>query len=171
MKLDVIGLVVLAAVAWAVSSQIEPDAMEGSGAVSFRTARAVITVVVMALVIVAMALGASASETTKKELEFRPSTKATVYMVVAGLLGTVAGLAYYIALQRNDGHATSVVALSTPLTLIFTALVGALAFPDRERLTGLQWAGVAAAIAAVGMISWDPKMKMQLEALQKKVMG
>ena len=159
MDWTVFGLVAAAALFWAISSQIEPDAlMDGFGAISFRAARAVVSVVVMAVVIGIVASSTASKEKPSKEIAFGPSSSAVVLTVVGATLGTLAGVAYYYALERNNGHATTIVAISTPLTLIFTAIIGACFFPNREALTKVQWVGVVLAIFAVGMISWSPKM-------------
>ena len=158
MDWGVFGLVAAAALFWAISSQIESDAlMDGFGAISFRAARAVVSVVVMAVVLGIVAASASAEEPSK-EIALKPSSTAVTLTVVGATLGTLAGVAYYYALERNNGRATAIVAISTPLTLIFTAIIGACFFPNRESLTPVQWVGVGLAIFAVGMISWSPKM-------------
>lgn len=157
MQLEAIGFVLGAALFWAIASQLEPEAMKGFGVVSFRAMRAVIAVVLMATIL-GITAGTAKKNTPHEMLKFKPEAKAVWLAIAVAILTTLAGLFYYFALVKTDNKATTVIGVSTPMTLAFSALIGVVFFAEREKLTAVQWWGIVLAVCSVGMISWNQKM-------------
>ena len=102
--------------------------------------------------------GDGQKEYPSEMLRFKPEAKAVWLAIAVAILTTLAGLFYYFALVKTDNKATTVIGVSTPMTLAFSALIGAVFFAEREKLTAVQWWGIVLAVCSVGMISWNQKM-------------